>query len=136
MPPPGELFLSHASADRETASEIAITLKQLGIATFFAPSHIQGAQQWQDEILGALKRCEWFVVLLSPDSVKSMWVRRETAYALNESRYENRIVPVMLRDCDLESLDWLRLFQIVDFTGDRDAGYRNLRRVWGIRTSS
>jgi hypothetical protein len=36
-----------------------------------------GHSNWQDEILRGLKRCDWFVVLLSPNAVNSMWVKRE-----------------------------------------------------------
>src|SRR5262249_25640446 len=69
--------------------------------------NIIGAQQWQNEILSALQRCDWFVVLLSPDAINSMWVKREVAFALQDPRYEDRIIPLKYRDCDLKSLQWL-----------------------------
>jgi TIR domain len=83
-------------------------------------------------MLAALERCDWFVVLLSPAAIESMWVRRETAFALNERRYENRIVPVQIEACDLRSMKWLGLFQIIDLRPDFEAGMRELVRVWGI----
>ena len=63
----------------------------------------------------AIKRCDWFIVLLSPVAIDSMWVKRETALALSDRRYDNRIIPVNYRPCDLGPLEWLRIFQIVDF---------------------
>lgn len=130
--PPIEVFLSHANQDRALAQRLAHTLIRHGIPVFFSPQHILGAQQWQNEILGALQRCDWFVVLLSPDAINSMWVKREVAFALQDPRYEDRIIPLTYRECDLKSLQWLTLFQMVSFTGDFTAGCRNLLKTWGI----
>jgi len=33
--------------------------------------HIVAAKQWHDEIGNALSRCDWFIVVLTPDSVRS-----------------------------------------------------------------
>jgi hypothetical protein len=129
---PLEVFLSHSSEDGEVATRIALALRNCGIPTFFSPTNIRGAQQWQDEILGALDRCDWFVVLLSRNSVNSMWVKRETAYALAEPRYENKIVPLIYGDCDLGPLAWLKLYQMIDFRGGFDDSCRNLLRIWDV----
>jgi hypothetical protein len=130
--PPTEIFLSHAHQDRAMAQRLATTLTRHGVSVFFSPRHIRGAQQWQNEILSALQRCDWFIVLLSPDAIKSMWVKREVAFALQDPRYEDRIVPLQYRDCDLKSLQWLTLFQMVNLAEDFTAGCRNLLKIWGI----
>ncbi len=129
---PTEIFLSHATQDRALAQRLAHTLTRHGIPVFFSPQNILGAQQWQNEILGALQRCDWFVVLLSPDAINSMWVKREVAFALQDPRYEDRIIPLVYRACDLRSLQWLTLFQMIHFTGDFADGCRSLLRVWGV----
>lgn len=131
--PPIEVFLSHASSDAPLASQLAETLRAHSVPTFYSPTNILGAQQWQNEILSALQRCEWFLVLLSPDSVDSMWVRRETALALADERYENRIVPLMYRPCDLGMLEWLKLFQIIDFSRDYQASCRDLLKIRDLK---
>jgi hypothetical protein len=129
---PHEVFLSHASQDGKIAERIAQVLRDHGLPTFFSPTNVIGAQQWQNEILQALKRCDWFIVLLSPNAINSMWVKRETAFALKERRYENQIVPLLYRDCDLGPLEWLTILQIVDFRGKFDDDCRALLRVWGL----
>src|SRR5437879_6331627 len=112
-------------------------LRRNGVAVWYSRSHLRGAQQWQQEIGVALKRCDWFLALLSPSSVKSMWVKRELFYALNQKRYEEKIVPVLLRDCDYESLHWtLGDFQMVKLTAGFPALSRELLRIWGLRYSS
>jgi hypothetical protein len=135
---PAEVFLSHSDQDREMASRIAEMLRAHGVPVWFSQANIVGAQQWHDEIGAALGRCDWFVVLLSPNAVASKWVKRELLFALENDRYNDRIVPVRYRDCDLRQLSWtLTGFQMVDLSGEFTAGCRDLLRIWGIglRTS-
>ncbi len=129
---PTEIFLSPSHLDLAMAERVAGVMIRHGLPTFFSPRDILGARQWQNEILGALQRCDWFVVLLSPDAISSMWVKREVAFALQDPRYEDRIVPLRYRNCDLKSLQWLNLFQMIDFAGDFGLGCRNLLTIWGI----
>ena len=133
---PREAFLSHSSEDRAMAQRIAEMLGEHGVPTFYALSNILAHQQWQDEILKALQRCDWFLVLLSPDAVRSMWVKRETAVALNERRYEHKIVPLNYRDCDLGPLEWLRPYQFVDFRGDFGEARGCCCAAWGLGLKS
>ena len=114
------------------AERIACQLGEHGVPTFYSRRNLLGAQQWQDEMLAALQRCDWFIVLLSVDAVASMWVRREVAVALSDPKSENRIIPLMYRPCDLESLAWLQIFQMIDFQGEFRDGMRDLLRVWGL----
>ena len=98
---PTEVFLSHANQDRAMTQRLAEVLARHGVPVFFSPQNILGAQQWQNEILKALQRCDWFAVLLSPQAISSMWVKREVAFALQDPRYEDRIIPLTYRSCDL-----------------------------------
>ena len=131
--PQREVFLSHASLARKFATELAEVLRRHGISVWYSKTHIRGAQQWHDAIGRALARCTWFVVILSPDAVDSMWVKNELLFALNQRRYRDRIAPVLYKKCKYEKLSWtLSSFQIVDFTESIEAGYRELLRVWEV----
>ncbi len=131
---PKEVFLSHSSKDRAFIRKLAKLFKRAGIPYWYSASHIAGAKQWHDEIGRALARCDWFIVVLSPHSVKSTWVKHELLYALNQNRYNERIVPLLHRDCNHAKLSWtLSQYEFVDFTTDFDSGYRQLLRIWGIR---
>lgn len=77
--PPREVFLSHAAQDRKFATRLSKLLKHHRVAVWYSRKNLRGAQQWHDEIGKALERCDWFLLVLSPDSVKSMWVKRELA---------------------------------------------------------
>lgn len=110
----GEIFLSHAAGDGAAATRIAEELRTRGMRVWFSPSHVAVGQDWHREIGRALRRCTWFVLLLSATSVKSMWVERELNYALRSRRYAGRIIPVMLKPCKPERLSWtLPQFQIL-----------------------
>jgi hypothetical protein len=103
---PRELFLSHSSRDRGIADRIAEVLKRHGVPVWYSRVNIRGAQQWHDEIGAALRRCDWFAVLLSPNSVESIWVKREFLFALQQSRFEGKIIPILLSPCDADQLSW------------------------------
>jgi hypothetical protein len=132
-----EVFLSHASRDHTKARQLREVLRAHGIPVWFSPHHIRGAQQWQDEIGAALARCDWFVVLLTPHSVKSMWVKRELGYVLSEEHYDRRIVPLLFETCDVRALSWaLRQFQFIDFSQEYWPACAKLLRVWKKRLSA
>ena len=130
---PAEIFLSHASPDREVADRLASTLRRHNLPVWYSPTDIVGAQQWHDEIGAALGRCDWFAVLLTRSSVESMWVKRELMYALRQNRYESHIVPIIIEPCDIERLSWvLPSLQVIDLQTEFDAGCRELLRLWGV----
>src|SRR5207302_5970780 len=79
---PQEVFLSHSSKDREIASRIADVLRDRGVPVWYSETNLRGAQQWHDEIGQALKRCDWFLLILSKPATRSKWVKRELMYAL------------------------------------------------------
>ena len=130
---PQEVFLSHSSLDGQFVNDLVAVLRRHGIPVWYSQTNILGAQQWQAEIGAALQRCDWFAVILSPQSANSMWVKRELSYALQQNRFDSRIVPITYQPSDFEQLSWtLSTFQMVNFTGSVDDGYRDLLRIWGV----
>jgi hypothetical protein len=131
--PPKEIFLSHSNLDKDFADLVADTLRQHGIPVWYSQTNILAAQQWHDEIGEALKRCDWFIVILTENSVSSMWVKREVMFALNDNRFANRIIPIIYQPCDPDDLSWtLSLNQTIDFSKDSIEGFRELLRTWGF----
>jgi hypothetical protein len=130
---PKEIFLSHSGKDRHFAKALAMELRSHGLKVWYSATHIVGAQQWHDEIGKALRRCDWFVLVLSKNAIKSPWVKRELLFALSDRRYENRIVPIVYKPCDPSQLSWtLPSFQMVDFQ-NHVRGYKQLFRAWNMR---
>ena len=130
---PNEVFLSHSSQDRRFADRLAAEIRRHGVPVWYSQTNILGAQQWHDEIGAALKRCDWFLLVLSPNSAESIWVKRELLFALQQNHFEGRILPVVLAPCDCGKLSWtLPSFEMVDFSKSFGAGCRELLRVWGL----
>lgn len=128
------IFLSHSDKDRSFVVRLARVLEQHKIPYWYSAKHVAGAQQWHDEIGRALAQCDWFLVVLTPDAVRSQWVKRELLFALDEDRYSQRIIPLLRKPCKYSRLSWtLPAFQLVDFTADFDAGCRQLLRIWKIK---
>jgi len=129
---PREIFLSHSSKDRRFAMRLATMLRDHGMPVWYAPAEIIGAQQWHDEIGSALARCDWFVLVLSPNAVSSEWVHRELLFALNHAQYRDRIAPVVFRKFRPQKLSWtLETFQHIDFSANYIDGCTQLLRMWG-----
>ena len=134
---PREVFLSHASKDRKVAAQLAGVLRLHGVPVWYSETNLLGAQQWHDEIGAALTRCDWFAVVLSPSAVRSVWVKRESLYALRDRRYQDKIIPILHRSCNAAKLSWtLADFQIIDFTENFGVGCQSLLRTWGIGLKS
>ena len=130
---PNEVFLSHSSRDRTFVGKLVDVLRRHGIPVWYSETNVRGAQQWHDEIGAALRRCDWFVLVLSPHSVESKWVKRELLYSLQQDRFAGRIAPLLYQRCSPDDLSWtLSQMQTVDFTTSFDDGRRDLLRIWGV----
>ena len=134
---PIEVFVSHSSKNADFISRLNCVLTDHKVKSFVSKANIRGAQQWHDEIGIALKRCDWFVLVLSPQSVRSRWVKHELIYALQASRYRERIIPVLYRQCDTDALSWtLSSIEWIDFRGDFDEACKQLLQIWQLRYKS
>lgn len=130
---PKELFLSHSSDNKKLANGVAETLRNHGVPVWFSPTNIRTSQQWHDEIGKALRRCDWFLVLLSRSSVKSKWVKMELSFALNHSQYDDHIIPVKIDTCDHEDLSWtLGVFQMAKLNASKHEGFTEILNTWGL----
>ena len=130
---PQEIFLSHSDRDRQFVMALADVLRRHGLAVWYSRTNIRGARQWHDEIGAALNRCGWFVLVLSPSAVESIWVKRELLFSLEQERFEGKIIPVLFQPCDYERLSWtLSAIQRIDFTQTFEQGCRDLLQVWGV----
>ena len=130
---PKEVFLSHSSKNRKTAMSVAETIRKHGVPVWYSPTNIKSAAQWHEEIGRALRRCDWFLVLLSKAAIKSKWVKMELAYALNHSQYDDHILPVRIEVCEYENLSWtLGVFQMATLNSKKDQGFTEILNAWGL----
>jgi tetratricopeptide (TPR) repeat protein len=93
------IFISHASADDDFVAELRQELEDLQIPVWVDSRNLRGGSQLAPEIEQAIEEARHFVVVLSPDTVNSSWVRREIKKALDvEQRRQAdgyRVVPLL-----------------------------------------
>jgi hypothetical protein len=93
------VFISHSSLDQPFVErEIVQLLRMHGLAYWYAPSNIRTASHWERTILEGLQSCDWFLLVMSPRSAESEWVKDELHWAIK--KMFGRIIPVIMEACD------------------------------------
>jgi len=117
-----KVFISHSSQDRYfVESKIIPVFARHKIDYWYSKRDLKSAAQWEREIRTGLERCDWLLLVLSPNSVASRWVKAEVDWAV-EHRW-GKIEPILLEECDPEDLHlMLPQLQYVDFHADETIG--------------
>lgn len=100
-----QVFLSYSEADREFARQLASQLSKRGYDVWDPGDQLFPGDNWPLKIGEALQESKAMVVLLSPDSMKSEWVRGEIQYALGDRNYKGRLFPVLVRPA--QKIPWI-----------------------------
>lgn len=131
-PARARVFVSYAHRDRPVAGEIARALERANISVWFDSWELEAGDSIASRIREGLAASDFLVVLLSPESVDSRWVREEVDLALSTELRQRSItvVPAILRDCELPP--GLRSFQPIDLRGDRASGVSRLVERIGL----
>ena len=85
-----KIFVSYARVDKPYCIRIIETLHAHEV---WYDQRLYAGQDWWKEILRRLDWCEVFIYLLSPDSVASLYCRRELEIAL---RLKRDVIPVLI----------------------------------------
>jgi uncharacterized protein YjbI with pentapeptide repeats len=134
-------FISYSGKDQEFADRLHKDLQAKGVRCWFAPQHVQGGKKLYDQIDEAIRIHQRVLLILSPDSIKSEWVRTEIANARKREIKEKERVLFPVRLVPFETLqDWecfdadtgkdsareLREYFIPDFSNwGSDTAYRS-----------
>lgn len=92
-----KVFISYGHDDKKFVQKLAGELGKESIETWWDFDHLKGGHNWQKEIQQGIKRCDFFIVVLSPNSVDREWVLKEITYA---NEYKKKIIPLMLKECE------------------------------------
>ncbi len=110
-----DLFISYSRVDGEFARRINTSLSQQQFTTWIDEVGMRGGSEWPAQLTEALKQCKAVVVIISPDSIKSVWVKRELEFADKEGK---KVIPLKLKETSLP--DWYTFrfgtVQWIDFT--------------------
>lgn len=129
MGTPGvNFFMSYSRDDASYQKRIITELRKRGINVWVDTENlIPGSPAWEREIERAIRAASGIIVLLSPDSNNSEWVRREISFA---EQNQKRIFPILVRGDEDDSIP-LRLssHQRVDLRRNFSEGLDQLERA-------
>jgi len=116
--PGSRVFISHAETDRERVErEVVRVLESAGFRTWYCREDVRSASLWERAILDALEASDWFLVVMTPASMQSEWVKDEVHWAIDHR--PGRILPIMLDRCDPAGFHIrLRRLQLIDLHDD------------------
>lgn len=99
------VFVSHASKDKRATKFICDALNAEGISTWVSFCNIPPGANWDESIESALTQASAVIVVVSPSSVKSRYVRTEVEQAI---RTQKTVIPVIIEPTQLP-LRWQML---------------------------
>ena len=120
------VFISYATQNRARAKRFAKALKEENISYWMGPESVRKGKDFAEEIVWAIKTCEYFVLLLSRDAEKSAHVRKEIEFAI---KYHKKIIPVKLYRYSIGEVFYYLLtdIQIEDsFNSKTGRGYKQV----------
>ena len=92
-----QVFISYSRNDMEFVQRLAGDLLRAGLDVWWDLSDIQGSDVWERKIQEGLNSSQFFIVVLTPASLDSRWVRREYLSADNKGL---KIIPLKLKPND------------------------------------
>ena len=119
--PTPQIFISYSRIDTKTQQRLAEVLRKQGLNVWVDNEKLSpGNPAWEEEIEKAIIACGAVVVILSPDSKNSEWVRREISFA---EQHNKRIFPVLVLGDESSALT-LRMinYQFIDMRQNERAG--------------
>lgn len=119
MRTPKSVFISYSSKDTQQVEAVIKMLKEAGISYFKAPEMIPVGSNYAREIPRVICECKVFLLIITEESQKSIWVEKEIDYAINNKK---TIVPIMMCQGELSGMFkfYLNNVQMTGFDSDGD----------------
>lgn len=120
------VFISYSSRDTEQVNKIVNLLKDTGISYFKAPEMIPVGSNYAREIPRVICECKVFLLIITEESQKSIWVEKEIDYAINNNKI---IVPIKMCAGKLNGLFefYLNNVQMIEYNEDGERAIYILR---------
>lgn len=125
-----KLFVSHASLDREVATDVAERIRGEGFDVWMAEREVRGGQDFAEEIMRGLDECDGFVLLLTSNSNGSPHVKNEVNQAVGRKL---PILPLLIERFEVSRTFayYLAHVQWVDASGGIDGCWGHVVDVLG-----
>jgi len=124
-----KVFLSYNLKDKEKAESIGNLLLHEGIDVWLDKWEINAGESISDRIEQGLSEVSAFVILMSPASMSSRWVRDELRLALQLrlQKADFSIIPILIEECEIHGL--LKDYQYVDWGANQHEAEEVLLRA-------
>jgi uncharacterized protein YjbI with pentapeptide repeats len=100
-------FISYSTKDQAFADRLYADLQNKGARCWFAPHDVQGGRKLHEQIDEAIRLHDKLLLILSPHSMESEWVKTEIAKARKREVRDQRRVLFPIRLAPFETLrDW------------------------------
>ena len=87
-----KIFISYSRKDIDFVRKLAGDLEKANYDVWWDITDLRGGDEWVTRIAAAIEASETVIVVLSPDSFQSEWVRKEYTQAIG---LHKRIIPIM-----------------------------------------
>lgn len=120
------------SATGRRGARLAADLARIGVGVWYDSWEIRGGESIVEKINEGLAANDHLVVVLSPASVRSDWVRREMSSSLMRSLSSRsiRLIPVLYSPCDVPAL--IADLRYVSFVESYEHGFSDLQVALGL----
>ena len=120
------VFISYSSTDKEFVDRLSSDLKILGLGVWLDRWEIKVGDSIISKVNDGLARNDYLIVVLSPDSINSNWVRKEVFSILMSEINSGKvkILPVLYKQCEVPIL--LLDKKYADFSISYDKGLEEL----------
>jgi hypothetical protein len=117
-----KIFISYSRKDIDFVRKLAGDLEKAGYDVWWDITDLRGGDDWVSTLPAAIKSSQFFIIVLTPNSVESEWVRKEYTQALS---LRKKIIPIMLAACDVPFA--LNTINFVNFAvGEYPDNYKSL----------
>ncbi len=97
-----QVFISYSRKDTDWADRIKATLESNGIICWMDREGINAGEKYTRKIIGAIKQCDIFLLVLSENAEASEWVPKELGKAIQYHKY---IIPVKISNFEIEEFE-------------------------------
>jgi len=130
-----KVFLSRSgdyTDNRDLIQKITEELTKSGLDVWDDNDQIYPGDNWAQKTSQALEESQAMVVLLTPESLDSKWIRWDIQFAMFNVSYRDRLIPVMVGDpnrFDPEKLPWIfRNLKVINLS-DNGNNAENIKQI-------
>lgn len=122
-----KIFISYSRKDIDFAKKLAGDLEKSNYDVWWDITDLRGGDDWVRSLPAAIESSQFFIIVLTPNSIKSEWVQKEYTQALT---LRKKIIPIMFESCDVPFA--LNTINFVNFINGQYAdNFKNLLSALG-----